>query len=219
MNPHPSRTLSLLPPEALFKTGEVDHADWNFRPFLGLIMRLRYKLVLSLLSGRRFHRLLEIGYGSGVFMPELARHCDELYGIDVHQNQATVTEMLSRFEIAAGLFSASAELMPFRADYFDCVVAVSTLEFIADLDAACAEIRRILRPGGSLIAITPGHSPIVDFGLWALTGKSAKADYGDRRQSVIPTLSKHFAIRQERRVPPLGNSALGLYVALELGPG
>lgn len=218
MTPDTSKGLNLLPPEALLKTGEVDCADWNFRPVLGSIVRMRYKLILSLFSGRRFPRLLEIGYGSGVFMPELARHCDELSGIDVHQDHVAVMEMLSRFNVAATLFPGGAEVMPFRSDYFDCIVTTSTLEFIEGLDAACAEVRRILKPGGSLIAVTPGRSPIVDFGLWALTGRSAKEDYGHRRQSVIPTLLKHFAVRKKREFPSIGSSILCLYVALELCP-
>ncbi|OGG46085.1 MAG: hypothetical protein A3F84_09875 [Candidatus Handelsmanbacteria bacterium RIFCSPLOWO2_12_FULL_64_10] len=218
MSPVISKELRLLPPETLLKTGEVDHADWNFRPLLGSIVRIRYKLILSLLSGRRYRRLLEIGYGSGVFMPELARHCDELYGIDVHQNQEAVVETLSRFDIVAGLFSGSAEAMPFDPDYFDCVVTTSTLEFIEDLDSACADIRRILKPGGSFIVVTPGHSPILDFGLWVLTGKSAKEDYGDRRRSVIPTLSRYFTVQKRLTVPPIGNSMIGLYTALKLCP-
>ena len=63
--------LKLLPREALIQTGEVDHADWNYRPLLGMIQRLRFRLILRILAGRKYHRLLEIGYGSGVFMPEL----------------------------------------------------------------------------------------------------------------------------------------------------
>ncbi|MBI2951964.1 class I SAM-dependent methyltransferase [bacterium] len=219
MNPDTRKGLNLLPPEALLKTGEVDHADWNFRPILGSIIRIRYKLILSLLSGRRYRRLLEIGYGSGVFMPELARRCDGLYGIDVHQNQEAVVETLSRFNVVAGLFSGSAEAMPFESGHFDCVVTASTLEFIEDLDSACAEIRRILAPGGSFIAVMPGHSPLLDLELWALTGRSAKADYGDRRRLVIPTLLRHFTVQKKLTVPSIGNSVIGIYTALKLCPG
>jgi len=35
-------------------------------------------------------RILEIGYGSGVFMPELSARCDELYGVDVHSRHEEV---------------------------------------------------------------------------------------------------------------------------------
>lgn len=33
---------------------------------------------------RAFARRLEVGYGSSVFLAELQRHCEELYGLDPH---------------------------------------------------------------------------------------------------------------------------------------
>src|SRR5256885_8746113 len=86
--------LHLLPAEVLVKTGPVDHADWNYRPLLGAIQRSRFRLLLDLLDAERFGRLLEIGYGSGVFLPELARHSRELYGIDIHEKSDHVAESL-----------------------------------------------------------------------------------------------------------------------------
>lgn len=208
--------MRLLPPDALLKTGEVDHADWNYRPLLGAIIRARYRCAVSLLAARRYGRLLEVGYGSGVFMPELARHCDELYGIDIHQLQQPVCELLSGFGVNARLFSGSVEALPFEDRSFDCLVAVSALEFVADLDAACRESRRVLKPGGCLIVVSPGHSPLVDAGLRVLTGKSAKTDFGDRRQSLIPTLLKHFVVRRSLTVPRFGGTLARLYTALKL---
>jgi SAM-dependent methyltransferase len=210
------QSMRLLPPEALLKTGEVDHADWNYRPLLGTITRARYKLVLSLLSSERRGRLLEVGYGSGVFMPELAHFCDELYGIDPHPMPQQVEELLAGFDTTARLYSGSVEAMPFDENFFDCVVAVSSLEFVADLDASCEEIKRVLKPGGHLIVITPGHSPIVDLGLKVLTGKSAKSDFGDRRQALIPTLLRHFIVERRLISPSHGSSVVHLYTALKL---
>ena len=208
--------LRLLPPAALIKTGDVDHADWNFRPLLGTISRARYKLVLSMLSGRRFARLLEVGYGSGVFMPELARHCHELYGIDIHQNQQKVSEKLSRFNIRASLFSGCASKMPFRENFFDGIVAVSSLEFIEELDASCSALKRVLKPNGFLVTVTPSYSPVADLGLKLLTGKSAQQDYDNRRQRLIPTLLKHFKVLEQKTSPLLVSTVLPLYTGLKL---
>ena len=208
--------MNLLPPEALVKTGDVDHADWNFRLVLGSIQQIRFKLVASFLPRQRCQRLLEIGYGSGVFMPELSRFCVELYGIDVHQEHRRVQDVLSRYGYHPELFSGDAAQMPFADRFFDYVVAVSAVEFIQDLDAACREVRRVLRPGGSFIVVTPGKSAVVDFGLKLLTGKSARRDYGDRRSRVMATLRKHFPAHQERAVPSLGTSLFRLYTGLKL---
>jgi ubiquinone/menaquinone biosynthesis C-methylase UbiE len=208
--------LTLLPEDALLKTGDVDHADWNYRPLLGSISRTRFRLVVSLLGGERVGRLLEIGYGSGVFMPELARLSEELYGIDIHQMPEPVAESLRRFSIEAQLFSGSVTAMPFEESFFDRVVAVSALEFVSDIDAACREIKRVLKPNGALIVITPGHSPLVDFGLKILTGKSAKRDFDDRREKLMPTLLKHFQVERRLISPAIGNSLIKLYTALRL---
>jgi predicted TPR repeat methyltransferase len=104
-----SRALNLLPPEALVKTGDVDHADWNYKPILGRISRARFHLIKELIGNRRAERLLEIGYGSGVFLPELAGYADNLYGSDIHHEHARVKKKLAEFNIKANLFSGGAE--------------------------------------------------------------------------------------------------------------
>jgi ubiquinone/menaquinone biosynthesis C-methylase UbiE len=161
-------------------------------------------------------RLLEVGYGSGVFMPELARFSNELYGIDIHEMTEPVKASLTGFNINARLFSGSVEAMPFDEEFFDCVVAVSALEFVSDTDAACREIKRVLKTSGALVVVTPGHSPLVDFGLKILTGKSARQDYDDRREKLMPTLLRHFRVERQLTSPAVGNSLIKLYTALRL---
>lgn len=211
--------LDLLPPEALIKTGRVDHADWNFRPLLGAISRLRFRLAALLLSGHPSHRLLEVGYGSGVFMPELARHCRELYGLDLHAQQQSVAEALARVGVAAHLSSGDVTAMPYADGFFDCVVAISTLEFVHDLGRAGVEIKRVLAPAGLFIAVTPGYSRLVDLGLTLLTGENPQADFGLRRRSVIPTLLNHFVAVRRLQAPSFGGPLVRFYTALGLRVG
>lgn len=210
--------LNLLPPEALVKTGDVDHADWNFKPLLGTISRARFYLIKELIGERRGTRLLEIGYGSGVFLPELAKYSDEIYGVDVHNEGAKVKKRLAEFDINAELSTGGAEKMPWENEFFDFVVAVSALEFVADLDAVCVEINRILKLKGSFFVVTPGQSPILDAGLKILTGKSAKNDFADRRELILPTLYKYFDVRKEITFPKYNLSPVKFYTALELQP-
>lgn len=213
-----SDKIKLLPPSALIRTSKIDHAEWNFQLILGWIQRLRFKLVVSLLPLHQFHRLLEVGYGSGVFMTELAGHCEELYGIDIHQKQKSVSHSLARFNVTANLFSADVAKMPFRENFFDCVVAISTLEFVSNLDAACTELKRVLTPSGVLFVVTPGNSVLADLGLKLLTGKNAKDDYSNRRDAVISTLLKHFKVEKQVSFPRFGCSMTRLYTALKLTP-
>ena len=208
----------LLPRTSLVKTSEVDKAEWNFTPLFGIFQRLRFRMILSLLPKRRFHRLLEIGYGSGVFLPELARHCDELYAIDKHAKNTDVARSLEPHQIQAQLFSGSALELPFGNQMFDCIVAVSCLEYIDPLDRAAQEIARVLKTDGCLIFVTPGNSPVLDFGLYLLTGCRANEQYGKRRDFLVPTLMRTFVVQHELTAPQIGRRLLTLYRAMRLCP-
>ena len=208
----------LLRRDALLTTGRVDHADWNYTPLLGTIQRTRFDLVAALLPAGRVSRLLELGYGSGVFLPELARRCDLLYGIDIHARNQLVMNILEREGVHAELRVAGAEALPFADHSMDLVVAVSSVEFFSDVEAACREVRRVLCPSGRFVVVTPGRSRLVDAGLKLLTGKSAGGEYGARREHVLPTLQRNFTIEREIHFPPLGGRLLRLYDALRLAP-
>ena len=208
---------ALLLEKQLIKTGIVDHADWNYHGVLGRIQRTRFQMVLSLLNQNMPRRVLEIGYGSGIFMPELFKHCKELYGIDVHDRQDEVKAVLAGLGVEADLSQGSAESLPFPSGFFDCVIAVSSLEFIVDIEKAAMEIRRVMPLDGHLILVTPGHSPMVDFGLRMLTGESAEKDYGSRRQALLPALGAHFKEESCLTFPPHSGGQC-LYQALQLGP-
>lgn len=214
----PTRGLHLLPPSSLLKTGPVDHADWNYRPLLGWVQRLRFRLILKMLPPGPFDRLLEVGYGSGVFLPELARRTQELHGIDIHPYPDEVAQRLAEFGIAAHLKSGSAESMPYPDHYFDVAVSVSCLEFVPDPVAAAQELRRVLKPEGRLVLVTPGRSLVGDLGLWLLTRNKAKDEYENRRESLLPALQRCFAIEAQRHFPPLSLGLVRLYHALRMRP-
>lgn len=208
---------TLLPPSALVKTSDVDKAEWNFRPLLGMIQRLRFQLIFSLLPKRPIGRLLEVGYGSGVFLPALSKRCDELYGIDPHQRAAGVAHHLRSHQVEARLFSGSALALPFHDESFDCIVAVSCLEYMEPFNQAAMEIRRVMRRDGSLVFVTPGNSPLLDCAHYLMTGCRAQEHYGQRRTSLIPTLLETFTVQQEMRVPVIGSSLVTLYRAMRVG--
>jgi len=207
--------LALLPADSLVRTGPVDHADWNYRPMIGYVQRLRFRLIKSLLGTRRFGRLLEIGYGSGVFMPELAKRAEELFGIDPHPMPGEVQQVLLRHGIRASLVTGVAERLPYPDAFLDCVVSVSAMEYVEDIQAACRELRRVLRPGGAIIIATPGSSPLWDLALRLSTGENPK-QYADRRQRLLPALKSAFATDQEIAVPTVGGRLLRLYSGVRL---
>ena len=214
-----NRDLHLLPRDALVKTNELDQADWNFRPVLGWVQRLRLRCVASVLaSSPRASRLLEVGYGSGVFLPELARYTDDAFGADVHRNGAAVTATLAGHGCAARLLTASAGALPYRDGSFDTVVTVSTLEFVPDVAAAVGELVRVTAPGGRLVIVTPGQSRLLDLGLRILTRERAEATFEGRRSLVVPAVERSARILEVRTLPVGIGRLLPLYRVLVATP-
>lgn len=207
--------IHLLPRDLLVRTGPVDHADWNYKGLLGWVQQRRFRLVLKLMGADRFPRLLEVGYGSGVFLPELARHADAVSGVDIHDKTGEVTAALAKDGVTATLKQGVGEKLPFDDASFDAVVAVSVFEFVDDMDQTARELQRVLAPGGSVFVITPGQSPVVDLGLRVLTGKSAKTDFGNKRERVIPSLERAFRVEKHVDFPRVA-PGVTLYTALRL---
>jgi len=195
--------LKLLPKDLLFKTNHLDHADWNYKPFLGFIQRKRFQLVLALLGNNNFDQILEIGYGSGIFMPILSKHCNKLYGIDIHPFNAKVNKILLDYGIVTNLFQGSVSQMPFTNESFDLIVSVSAFEFVEDKKNTCLEILRVLRKDGIFIIVTPRESALLDLALKILTKQEAKKDYGDTRQQIVPIIKEYFSISHRKVFPSL----------------
>jgi len=76
---------------------------------------------------------------------------------------------------------------------FDCVLLTQTLQFIFDIRSAVAEVHRILRPGGVVLATFPGIQRVgrshLNSDYWRLTFASARAlfekDFGDDAVEVF----------------------------------
>jgi SAM-dependent methyltransferase len=96
--------------------------------------------------------VLEIGGGTGFNLEHYPRELDELVVTDPSEG------MLGRLERRAAhvpppvrLVRAPAEQLPFEDASFDTVVSTFVLCSVDDQDAALAEIRRVLAPGGRFL--------------------------------------------------------------------
>jgi SAM-dependent methyltransferase len=153
-----------------------------------------------------------------VFLPELAQHCDELYAIDQHAKTAEVALSLKENHVAAQLASGSALNLPYGSDMFDCIVAVSCLEYMDPFERAAGEMRRILKSDGCLVFVTPGYSALIDFGHYLLTGCRAAEHYGKRREHLVPTLLKTFVVEAALTMPHGIPRSLTFYRGFRLSP-
>lgn len=209
------RGLHLLPRERLIKTNPLDQGEWIYRPVLGEVERMRFVGVASILrASPRAGRLLEVGYGSGIFLPELSRYCDHLYGLDIHCSAAAVASQLACVGVNALLATGDACALPYRDGSFDTVVAVSAFEFMPDVLKAAHEIMRVLKPDGVAIIVTPENSALLDLGLKILTGERAEDTFKGRREQVVPALRAAGDVMVELRLPRMFGRLLSVFRVL-----
>lgn len=111
--------------------------------------------------------VLEIGFGSGLNLPHYPPEVERLLVVD----PAVLGRELAAKRIAAvpfpvesvGLDGASLTL---DDDSVDHVVSTFTLCTIPDVHAALAEVRRVLRPGGTFRVLEHGISPDPSVATW-----------------------------------------------------
>lgn len=166
-------TLELL--SGIQQNGPTDPINYYRRPLIGRLFRRRINLGLGLLPKRRFRRVLEIGYGSGGLLLTLAGGTDELHGIDLDADPATVQQMLASRQCGATLVQGSVSDLPYPDGHFDLIVCFSVFEHLSDYRTALQEVCRTLSSDGFFLLGMPtvnrrmeylfhaiGHSTIND---------------------------------------------------------
>jgi ubiquinone/menaquinone biosynthesis C-methylase UbiE len=103
---------------------------------------------------RPAHRVLDVGCGPGSLSIRLARQCREVCGVDVTPEMIRVAqEKLTDAAANVSFHEGDACALPFASGSFDTVMSVNALQTMDQPDAAIAEMRRVLRPGGELLLI------------------------------------------------------------------
>jgi ubiquinone/menaquinone biosynthesis C-methylase UbiE len=95
-------------------------------------------------------RVLEVGCGGGELLSQLERRAELATGVDV----STVGLRLALHKRAL-VACARAEEIPFQNHSFDALVGQHLIEHLPNPLGALREWRRVLRPSGVLVLITP----------------------------------------------------------------
>jgi len=111
--------------------------------------------VVDLLAITPHHRVLEVGFGPGVALAALATRASHgmVAGIDFSASMVRQARSRHAAAITAGrldLRQGDAAALPFAEGSFDVVCATHVLYFWPDPVATMRELRRVLRPGGTL---------------------------------------------------------------------
>jgi SAM-dependent methyltransferase len=131
--------------------------------------RQRNRWVVSLLGVRPAGQVLEIGFGPGLAVAELARAgAGHVYGIDHSGVMLRQASRRNAAVIRAGrvtLINASVDQLPADLDGpFDAILAVNSLGFWPAPAQRLAELRRRLGPGGRIAIASQPRCPAATAG-------------------------------------------------------
>jgi ubiquinone/menaquinone biosynthesis C-methylase UbiE len=108
-------------------------------------------------GGARTARLLDIGCGTGIFLREVKRNWPRLSvtGLDLSAPYLALARRALRDWSRVKLVEGAAEAMPFEPGQFDIVTSIYLFhELPASVRRSVVdEIRRVLKPGGTLILV------------------------------------------------------------------
>jgi ubiquinone biosynthesis O-methyltransferase len=153
---------SLLP-----NLGPDVYARWRASDIGAITERLQRRLILSLLGDVGGRRVLDVGCGDGDLAIELRRRGACVTGIDASSDMIEAAKARAKREgVEIEFVVGAAERIPFAAEQFDVVVAVTILCFVANAGPVFQEIARVLRPGGLLV--------IGELGKWSLWAVSRR---------------------------------------------
>ena len=105
-------------------------------------------------------RILDLGCGKGRFARALRDRGARVIGLDVSEAM-----LAGAHEFELDCVCGSARRLPFRPGSFDAVIAIEVFEHLAPrgVDDVCAEVQRVLSPGGTFV--------VVDKNLYALNAQ------------------------------------------------
>jgi SAM-dependent methyltransferase len=147
------------------KNGATDPIEFYRRPLVGYLYRERINIGLRLLGDRRFQRVLEVGYGAGAVLLAMAPAAQELFGLDLDADPATVRAHIERRGASADLRKGSVCELPYEDGFFDLVLSYSVFEHVNNYARALAEVARVLRPRGQFLLGMPTVNRVMEWGF------------------------------------------------------
>jgi ubiquinone biosynthesis O-methyltransferase len=155
--------------------GPAAYARWRASEIGAITERLERHLILELVGDVSACRVLDVGCGDGEFALELTRRGAIVTGVDASAVMIETAKDRAKQHNADIAFQvAVAEHLPFAAEQFDVVTAITILCFVEDAAPVFREIARVLQPGGRLV--------IGELGKWSTwaAGRRVRAWLGSR---------------------------------------
>lgn len=176
--------------------------DRNLRPLLApMDPPSEILLVESLAAPRAGETVLDLACGTGLHAVHLA-HRRELQVIGLDRSGPMLREAVHHLDeagVIADLIRADPAALPFADATIDRVIDAGSLHLHPDLAAVLAEVVRVLRPGGCLVA-----SGLLPERLRSLDRIEARAGVHRRNEAELRTLCEQAGLVDFERIllPP-----------------
>jgi len=154
----------------------------GYEKFMGQWSRAAGSFFLDWLSLSSGLKWLDVGCGTGAFTETILQRCfpAEIVAIDPAATQVAFAQSRHwtpevKFQVLDG------RSLPFGNEHFDVAVSALVLNFIPDREKAVAEMRRVVRPGGTVAAYVwdfagrRGNSQHLSLALMQVTGGNTDA--------------------------------------------
>jgi SAM-dependent methyltransferase len=130
----------------------LEYAPWRASTLGTITERLERAVVFDLAGRLEGRDVLDVGCGDGAYALTAARAGARVIGLD--RSTAALDAARANAEakgLDVDLQVGDASALPFPADRFDVVLAVTVLCFVEKPAQVVAEMARVLRPGGVLV--------------------------------------------------------------------
>lgn len=137
----------------------VKGEEFLSRPYCEAALKHRFELYPFLRPFAQFEQwkgkaVLEIGCGQGADLSQFALAGAKTFGCDLTPKHCLVSrEFVRVMGGRAAIARADAVRLPFADNSLDLVYSFGVLLLVQDLDAAIAEIHRVLKPGGTVMVM------------------------------------------------------------------
>lgn len=128
------------------------YEEW-FQTELGqLVDQIESQAIFSLLPELTGLSLLEIGCGTGHFSRKFEEKGAQVTGIDLSKQMLATAQKLTVHPQHYQLMDA--HHLTFEDEQFDVVLSITAFEFISDIQQVYSEMKRVLKPNGTLLIAT-----------------------------------------------------------------
>lgn len=112
-------------------------------------------------------RVVEIGFGSGLNVPFYPAAVESISAVEPSdRGWGMAAERIGASRVPVQRSGLDGAALPFDDDSFDAALSTWTMCTIPEIEAALAQVRRVLGPGGSLHFVEHGLAPDAKVQVW-----------------------------------------------------